>query len=218
MAALVKACTNLGYRRKNKVIIGFVTILSCFALVMVVYNLVKGSYLFSAAWFIATILAATYVLIRINTVYTTYIATDRSSLYMKNWSNDFLPYDYGNKIKILSEFIPAKTKVVEIPLNEINVVLIGTKNFIKRNIDPETDFAINIKALEKTKDFYRKKTISSMDFMYVETYNKECYYMPIVKFNTKDVIKIVQLIQRFNPELMIKVSSKDYRALRLSSK
>lgn len=49
------------------------------------------------------------------------------NLFMKNWNNDFLPYDYDNKVKILSEFIPAKTKIVEIPLNEISKVLIGTK-------------------------------------------------------------------------------------------
>ena len=86
---------------------------------MIIYNLIKGNYLFSVAWLIAAILAGTYVLIRINTVYATYIMTDRKSLYMKNWSNDFLPYDYDNKVKILSEFIPAKTKLVEIPLDEI---------------------------------------------------------------------------------------------------
>ncbi len=87
--------------------------------------------MFSIAWFIATILASTYVLIRINTVFATYISTDRMNLFMKNWNNDFLPYDYDNKVKILSEFIPAKTKIVEIPLNEISTVLIGTKEFYK---------------------------------------------------------------------------------------
>ncbi|MGN0106471.1 MAG: hypothetical protein ACI4A5_02085 [Hominilimicola sp.] len=213
MATEVRARTNAGYRRKNTVIITAITLLSCFALVMVIYNLIKGSYLFSAAWFIATILAGTYVLIRINTVYATYIMTDRVSLYMKNWSNDFLPYDYDNSIKILSEFIPAKTKIVEIPIDEISAVLIGTKNFIKRNVEQDTDFAKNIKKLEKTKDFYRKRTITSMDIFYVETYDRECYYMPVVNFDTKDVIKIVQTIQRRNPDLVFKSSSRAYRKL-----
>ena len=121
--------------------------------------------MFSIAWFIATILASTYVLIRINTVFATYISTDRMNLFMKNWNNDFLPYDYDNKVKILSEFIPAKTKIVEIPLNEISKVLIGTKNFIKRNVAPDSDFVKNIRVLEKSKDFYKKKTISSMDIL-----------------------------------------------------
>ena len=100
---------------------------------MVIYNLIKGSYLFSIAWFIATILASTYVLIRINTVFATYISTDRMNLFMKNWNNDFLPYDYDNKVKILSEFIPAKTKIVEIPLNEISTVLILIRTYVDAN-------------------------------------------------------------------------------------
>jgi hypothetical protein len=215
MATLIRACTESGYRKKNAVIITLSAILSCFALIMTIYNLIKGSYLFAVAWLIATILLSTYVIIRINTVFATYITTDRTNIYMKNWSNDFLPYDYDNKIKILSEFIPAKTKLIEIPLNEISMILIGTKNFIKRNTDPETEFTQNIRTLEKTKDFYRKKTISSMDILYVETYDKECYYMPIVKFTPRDVIKIIQTVQRRNPELIVKVSSKAYRSLRM---
>lgn len=157
MASSVKACTNSRYRKTNIVIITILSLLSCFALVMVIYNLIKGSYLFSIAWFIATILASTYVLIRINTVFATYISTDRMNLFMKNWNNDFLPYDYDNKVKILSEFIPAKTKIVEIPLNEISTVLIGTKNFIKRNVAPDSDFVKNIRVLKSRKIFIRRK-------------------------------------------------------------
>ena len=213
MVTEVRARTNAGYRRKNTVIIAIITLLTCFALVMVIYNLIKGSYLFSAAWFIATILAGTYVLIRINTVYSTYIMTDRVSIYMKNWTNDFLPYDYDNGVKILSEFIPAKTKIVEIPVNEISTVLIGTKNFIKRNVAPDMDFVKNVKELERSKDFYRKRTITSMDIFYVETYDRECYYMPVVNFDTKDITKIVQAIQRRNPDLVFKSSSRAYRKL-----
>ncbi len=218
MATGVKARTGAGYRRRNAVIIAFIAVLTVFALVMAVYNLVKGNWLFLAAWLIAAVLAATYVLIRINTVYPTYIAVSGASLYMRNWSNDFLPYDYGNKIKILSEFIPAKTKIVEIPIDEIGAVLIGTKNFLKRNISMDSEFVSNIKALEKSKDFYRKKTISSMDIFYVETYAGECYYMPIAKFSASDVMKIIRVIQKRNPDLAVKSSSRDYRSLRVTHK
>ena len=153
MASELKACTAASYRRKNTVIITFVTLLSCFALVMIIYNLIKGNYLFSIAWLIATVLAGTYVLIRINTVYATYIMTDRRSLYMKNWSNDFLPYDYDNKVKILSEFIPAKTKLIEIPLDEINAVM-KPENYVGRAPQQVEDFlAEHVKPmLEKNKD------------------------------------------------------------------
>lgn len=214
MATEVRARTKAACRRRNTIFLLVLVLLSCFALVMAAYNLVKSSWLFFVAWLIATVLAATYVLIRVNTIYPTYIAADRSRIYMKNWTNDFLPYDYGNKIKILSEFIPAKTKIVEIPLDEISTVIIGTKNFIKRNISPEMDFVKNIRNLEKTKDFYRKKTISSMDIFYVGTYSGECYYMPIVNFDTGNVIKVVRVMQKANADLNVKTSGRDYRSLR----
>lgn len=209
----LRARTRAGYRRKNTVIVTAMTLLSVFSLAMMVYNLIKKEWLFCVAWFIALILAATYVLIRINSVFATYIATDRENLYMKNWSNDFLPYDYDSKLKIFSEFIPAKTKLVEIPLDEIHTVVIGTKNFVKRNTDASMPFHKSLKKIEKTKDFYRKKTLSSMDIFYVETYARECYYMPIVNFDTKDVTKIVQIMARKNIDLELKVGSRDYRSL-----
>jgi hypothetical protein len=215
MAARVKARTGKGYRRRNTVIVAFFAVLSCVALIMAIYNLVAGNILFAIACVIATILAVTYVLIRVNTVFPTSVSVDKVNLYLKNWNNDFLPYDYENKVKILSEFIPAKLKIIEIPIDEIRTILIGTKNFIKRNISGDMEFVENVKALEQSKDFYRKRTISSMDIFYVETYESECYYMPIVKFEPADVMKVVKAIQRRNAAVEVKSGSKDYRALRM---
>ena len=84
MASEIRARTCAGCRRKNTVILAVLSLLSAFALVMTVYNLVKSSYLFCIAWLIAGILASTYVIIRINTVFPTYVAADRTNLYMKN--------------------------------------------------------------------------------------------------------------------------------------
>ncbi len=211
MASKLKARTGIGYRRRNAVIVVIFAVLAFVALSMAIYNLFTKNILFAIACLIATVLAATYVLIRINTVFPTYLALDREHLYMKSWSNDFLPYDYDNKVKILSEFIPAKLKLVEIPIDEIKTILIGTKNFIKRNISSDMEFIENVRPLEMSKDFYRKRTISSMDIFYVETYDMECYYMPIVKFANNDVMKIVQTIQRRNAATEFKSGSKNYR-------
>ena len=75
------------------------------------------------------------------------------------------------------------------------------------------EFTGNVKALETSKDYYRKRTISSMDIFYAETYDRECYYMPIVEFDTKNLTKIIQVIQRLNPDLVFKSSNKTYRKL-----
>ena len=211
MAAMLKASTNARYKRTNIIIIAVIGLLAIFALCAVVYSLVKGQPLFALAWFIAFILAGTYVIIRVNTIFVTSVSTDGINLYMKNWVNDFLPYDYDSKIKILSEFIPAKTKVTQIPLEEISKVYIGTKNYIKRNLEAPNAFTQGVGKLESSKDYYRKRTVSSMDILYVETYDQECYYMPIVQFDSKDVNKLLQAMKRRNADLMIKSSNRLYR-------
>ena len=213
MATELKACTNSRYRRTNTVMIVICSILTVFSLVMAIVSIAQRKYLFMAAWIIAMILLATYIIIRINTIFTTSISTDTVNLYMKNWSNDFLPYDYSYKIKILSEFVPAKTKTLEIPISEIRTIIIGTKNYIKRNLDSDTDFAKNIRALENSKDFYRKHTISSMDIFYVETHDGECCYMPIVQFGTRELVKILQTLRYRNPGIVIKSGSRAFKRL-----
>ena len=213
MATELRACTNPRYRRTNAVIIVICALLTVFSLVMAVVSIAQQKLLFMAAWLIAMILLGTYIIIRINTIFVTSISTDMTNLYMKNWSNDFLPYDYGYKIKILSEFVPAKTKTLEIPISEIRTVIIGTKNYIKRNLTTDSVFKKNIRALENSKDFYRKRTISSMDIFYVETYDGDCCYMPVVQFGIKEIIKILQAMRYTNPGIVIKSASRAYKKL-----
>lgn len=213
MATELRACTNPRYRRTNAVIIVICALLTVFSLVMAVVSIAQQKLLFMAAWLIAMILLGTYIIIRINTIFVTSISTDMTNLYMKNWSNDFLPYDYGYKIKILSEFVPAKTKTLEIPISEIRTVIIGTKNYIKRNLTADSVFKKNIRALENSKDFYRKRTISSMDIFYVETYDGDCCYMPVVQFGIKEIIKILQAMRYTNPGIVIKSASRAYKKL-----
>ena len=213
MATELRACTNKRYRRTNTVIIVICAMLTVFSLVMAVVSIAQQQFLFLAAWIIAMILLVTYIIIRINTIFVTSISTDMTNLYMKNWSNDFLPYDYNYKIKILSEFVPAKTKTLEIPISEIRTVIIGTKNYIKRNLTADTAFKRNIRALENSKEFYRKRTISSMDIFYVETHDGDCCYMPVVQFGTKEMVNILQAMRYRNPGIVIKSGSRAYKRL-----
>lgn len=207
----VKACTNKSYRRNSGIAIGIVGAFALFALIMLIFDFINGQILWGVFFLIALILALSYVVIRINSVYPTFLATDKKNVYMKNWINDFLPYDAENKIKILREFIPAGTKLIEIPIDDISTVLIGTKNFIKRYGEDNEEFRINLKPLEVSKDYYQKKTVQSMDLIYISTKDGECYYMPIVKFAPRDVSRVLQFIQRANPEAQIRVNSKAFR-------
>ncbi len=213
MKYIAKACTSKKYRGINKLIIGFVGLLSGFGVAMAVYELVSGKYLFAASYFIAAFLGFTYVIIRVNTVFTTYLALDAQNLSMKNWSNDFLPYMADSRIKLICEFIPAKTKIIEVPVNEIRKIMIGTKNFIKRNSAETSDFREKVKQFETSRDKYMKKTVSSMDLFYVEADGGD-FFMPIDKFEKADVVKIVSGLQKRNEAIGLHINSRDYRTLR----
>lgn len=210
-AYVAKACTNKAYRSRSGIMIGLLSVLSALSLVMLILDFISGKILWGVFWLIALILAFTYVIIRVNTVYPTYIATDKTYVYMKNWVNDFLPYAADCPVKLLREFIPARTKLIKIPIEDISSVLIGTKNFIKRYGEDNEDFKLNLAPLEKSKDYYQKKTVQSMDLIYISTADGECYYMPIVNFSPRDVSRVLQLIQRANPDAQMKVNSREFR-------
>lgn len=207
----VVACTNKGYRQRSGIAIGLLGALSVLAVVMLILDFISGRVLWGVFWILALILALSYVIIRVNSVYATYLASDKKNIYMKNWVNDFLPYDAENRIKLIREFIPARTKLIQIPIEDISTVLIGTKNFIKRYGEDNEDFRDSLKPLEKSKDYYQKKAVQSMDLIYVSTFDGECYFMPIVKFTARDVSRVLQFIQRGNPEAEIRINSKEFR-------
>lgn len=217
MSYAIKARTSSKCRRKNTVFIALGTLLSVTGVIMLVYSLIKASWLFAASYFIALILLVTYIVIRINTVYVTYLATDRESIIMKNWSNDFLPYDVENKVKFLAEFIPSTTKVTEIPINEIEKVVIGTKSFIKRTMADDTEFLQRIAVFENSKDYYQKRTISAMDIFYVRVVSGESYYMPIMNFNTKMVKKLLGIMLKVKPDIEMVFAGREYRNFRMQS-
>lgn len=211
MAYAAKACTKKKYRRKNSIIILVMSALSLLSLIMLLYSFIVGNVLFGFSWVIAFILLASYVLIRYNTVFPTYLATDKSNIYMNTWSNDFFSYDISNKVKFAREFIPAKTKLIKIPIENISSIVIGTKNSVKRYAEDSSDFSQRVLPLEKSKDFATKKIINSMDLFYVTTNDSNSYFMPIINFSPRDVSRIIQFIQRINPNINIKVNSRVFR-------
>ena len=214
MSGEITARTSGRYRKTNTVFIAISAAVMIVGIVGVIYSIAHASWLFAASYFIGLILLFTYVIIRVNAVYTTYLSYEDGAIVMKNWTNDFLPYDVGNKVKVLSEFVPARTKVTEIPVDEIDKIMIGTKNFIKRNVERDDLFLERISPYEKTKDYYQKRTVSGMDIFYVHTTDGESYYMPIMNFNTKTVKKILSAALAKNPDIDFRATSRAYRTVR----
>ena len=208
------AKTNKSYRRISGAVIAVVAAFVCYAAFMAIYTL-AGDYekriVFGIGYIIAVILGLMYVIIRINTVFTTYLATDGKNVYMKNWVNDFLPYNVRG-ISFLKAFIPAKTKMTEIPVEEIKNIYIGTKNFIRRNASANEEFVGSIKSLDRDKS--DRKQIRNIEIFYVETINGEGGYMPILKFSKKNVNKILKIVKTKNKNIEIKSGNKAYKTFR----
>ena len=207
----VTARTKASYRRKSAIIIGIVALLSCAAVVLAVYNMLEASWFFVISYLIAAILGITYVSIRMNTVYPTYIAVDKQSVYMRRWVNGFMPYNTKFRPAILREFIPAKTELVECPLKEIKTVYIGTKNYIKRTAQTGAEFGDDVEPFEKSKDFTVRRAIQSMDIFYIETVDGSYTHMPISEFTAGAVIKILRYINTANPDTEFGICSRAYR-------
>lgn len=207
----VTARTKASYRRKSAIIIGIVALLSCAAIVLAVYNLLEANWFFVISYLIAALLGVTYVSIRMNTVYPTYIAVDKQSVYMRRWVNGFMPYNTGFRPKILREFIPAKTELVECPLKEMATVYIGTKNYIKRTAQTGAEFGDDVEPFEKSKDFTVRKAIQSMDIFYVETVDGSYVHMPVTEFSVGSVIKVLRYINKSNPEVKFGIGARAYK-------
>lgn len=211
MAYSVKTGTKPSYRRKSFIIIAVMSLLALAAVVLAIYNLIETKPLFAVSYLIAAILCLTYVTIRANTVYSTYIAADKRSVYMRRWINGFMPYAAGFPVALLREFIPSKTELIEVPISEISAVYIGTKNFIKRTAKTADGFMDELEPFEKSRDFTVKRTIQTMDIFYAETFDGDYAYMPITGFSKKSVLRLLKHINLRNQETEFHVYSRSFR-------
>ncbi len=213
-AYTAKAGSEKNYRIRNGIATGVVGALSCAGLVLMVYSLITKAYLFAASYFLAIILGFTYVAIKVNTVWGVYAAIDRTRLYMKNWENDFMPYAADFPVAVLREFIPARKKLVVIPVKEITRLMVGTKNFIKRYTEDMPKFRTAVAKYEKSRDYYRKKVMQTTDFLYVETVDGDAFYMPVTNFDGNDLYEVVKEFSSLNPGAELSLNSRHYKKLR----
>ena len=215
MKYMVTAKTNDSYRRISGAIIAVVAAFVCYAAFMALYTL-AGDYekriVFSIGYAIAVILGLMYVIIRINTVFTTFLATDGNNVYMKNWTNDFLPYNVRGSVSFIKACIPARTKMTEIPVEEIKNIYIGTKNFIRRNAPANEVFVDSLRSLDKDKS--DRKQVRNIEIFYIEANDGNGYYMPIVKFSKKNINKLLKIIKTKNKNIEIKSGNKAYKTFR----
>lgn len=210
MANYIKVSANSALKVKAMVTIIVFCLLTVFSAAMAVYDIVTGKTAFGLMFALAALIFVVLTLLKINSAFGTYIKVKDDTLYMKSWSNNFLPYDVNSGF--LAEMVPSKTKLTEIPIDEISVVFVGTKDFIKGNATVAgKKLARALYPYEHSARKAKRNLIEKLDLFYVETVDGDCSFMCIYGYEPKRVVDIIGEIYSLNRDVYVKVNSREYR-------
>ncbi len=193
MNYLSKVCLDKHLRRTYTIKIAAIGTISLLGLVLGIYSVVTAKYIFALWYFIAFILGLSYTVIRINTAYPTYIATDGEKLVMSVWTNGIMPYTLPDKPNFLSDFIPDKVKTYEIPMSELDSVYIGSKKFLKRSL-AENAYPEILTRFEDDRHF--DKTTKRMDFIYLGLKDDSYRFMSITGFDIDSLAEFIDTVEK----------------------
>ena len=193
METMNKVCLEKRMRRNYTIKIAVVGTISLAGLILAVYSLFTAKYLFAVWYFVAFLLGLSYVVIRINAVFPTYIAVSGDRLVMSVWENGVMPYRLPEKPTIFSDFMPEKIKTDEIDLDQIDSIYIGSKKYMNRFLSEEDC----PKILDRlSKDKHLEKIVKRMDFFVVVAKDGETCFMSVTDFDIKELANLVEEIER----------------------
>ncbi len=210
MAKTYTATADRSTRSRAVITIAAFIALALFSVIMSVYDLASGMTLYGVLFGIAAIIFIVLMLLKINSVFGTYIKLKQGVLYMKSWSTDFIPYDNGRGF--FSDLKPAKTKLSKIPEIDIDCILIGTKEFVRRNMsEAGKKFNKAVYPYEHAPSRTRRNLIDSIDIFYLETMDGDCCFMSVEGYDEKKIVDIIAELYKHNRELYVKVGSRKYK-------
>lgn len=210
MASSVKATANSSARGKALIVIAIYALFAIFSMIMALYDLATEKLVLGILFAVAAFIFIVLMLLKTNSVFGTYICVKGDSLHMKSWVNDFLPYDVNNGF--FMELKPSRTKLTEIPIDEISAVFVGSKDFIKRNATSAGKRLF--KALypyEHSSKKSKNALISGLDIFYVETVDNDCSFMCIHGYSPSAVAGVIGTLYEYNPDIYVKVNSREYK-------
>lgn len=193
MEYLSKVSLDKKVYREYMVKISAVGTISLAGLILGIYSLIIGNYLFVVWYFIAFVLGFSYTVMRINTVFPTFAATDGEKLFMSVWINGILPYKLPENPGFLSDFIPERVKTDEILISDIDSMFIGSKKFLLRNLTEE-EYPRILKQLDG--DRHYESVLKRMDFMYVRTADGENCFMSVTGFDVKKLSELIEIVEK----------------------
>ena len=193
MEALNKVTIDKKTRHNAIVKISIVGTVTLVGIALALYSLFSGKYLFSLWYFIAFILGLSYVVIRINAVFPSYVTIEDDKLIMSVWENGVLPYRVSEKTSFFSDFMPEKVKRDEIALSEIAKVYLGSKRFLERNLKDD-EYPEDFKKLMENK--HLESAIKKLDFLFITAKDGETCFMSVTNFDTGGLCTIVEEIEK----------------------
>lgn len=206
----VTATVNPQKRLSTTVLIAVYAILGLFSTVMAFYDMATGKRLFGILFLIAAAIFIILLLIKGNTVFGTSLKIKGNTLYLKKWDNSFLPYNADSGL--FSDLKPAKTKTVSVDAGDISAILIGTKEFVKRNMSESgRKFVKALYPYEHSSKKSKQAMVAGLDMFYLETNDGDCAFMCIHDYSVKNVVAIINEIYTVNPTVSIKVNNREYK-------
>lgn len=206
----VKKAAMSQHTKKMKIIgISVMGAVCAVALVLAIMSIANANYLYALLYAAAAILAAAYVVIKINSVMPLYIAADDENVCIQNWRNGAFPYDINFKPSFFADFVPDRVIKTEIPIERITRIFVGSKNYLVRNL-ADTDFAKRAEAIEKARRT-EKNAVRRMDFICISDTDGEIYFMPVNDIDYAALAELVNYIFRKKPDIEIKCNLRDIR-------
>jgi hypothetical protein len=193
MEYLSKVSIGEKVRRDHVIKISLVGSVCLVGLILGIYNLTIANFLFALWYVLAFLLGLSYVIIRINACFPTFIATDGEKVVLSKWKNGIMPYTLPEKPNFISDFIPEKVITSEIAMEDIDSVIIGSRRFLKKNLGEE-EYPEILARLDLYKNF--DNVLKRMDFIFIRTKNGENCFMSITDFDLPGVYDFLDVIEK----------------------
>ena len=203
MEYLSKVSIRDKVRRDHVIKISLVGSVCLLGLVLGIYSLAINNFLFALWYALAFVLGLSYVIIRINACFPTFIATNGEKVVLSRWKNGIMPYTLPEKPNFISDFIPEKVQTSEIAMEDIDAVVIGSRRFLNKNLSEE-EYPEILKRLDLNKHF--DNVLKRMDFIFVRTKNDENCFMSITDFDLSGVNDFLDVIEKNCPGVSIQIN------------
>ena len=198
-------------RTKGMIFSGILMFLCVGALMLSIYSFASENFVFGFSYIIAILLGLSYIIIKVNQLFSTYVAADDENIIFRCWDNHFFPYNAWNGIPVIREFIPSRSQVITIPMDEIEQIIIGTKSYVKRNANSDT-FNKEVLPYEKHKYSGITSMLDKANLLYIKTRADESCFMNIDGFNPKETMDVLNRFIKFcDEDVDIKINSRSFK-------